>query len=299
MLFCGMTQYETWRSGSTRSADPEYQLFLPPDPGAAPRILYTGWQRCDGGHAHSGCRPHGLLHWVVSGSGRVRVGSRWRIVGPGQGFFFRASERFAYQADDAEPWAYVWAGIGGQEAEDWLEQAGMGRAGPLLSGMAGAEAFFLRWFSQAEDAVGRLPALLRLGRRGALELMDLLEDAAAAAGWLPAAPPPPEGHAARIRQFLEENYSRKLSTGIVARALHLDRSHCCTLFQRAYGVGMMGWLGEYRLRRAAELLGDRKLRIGDVASSVGIGNEAHFSRAFAAAYGLSPGRWRQANTRGA
>jgi AraC-like DNA-binding protein len=292
-----MTPFETWLAGGQRSPAPEFQLFFPPDQGNAPRVLYAGWQRCAPGHAHAGCRPHALLHWVLEGRGAVRSGGAWIDVGAGGGFLFRADERFSYRADGTDPWAYVWLALGGQEAEAWIDSAGLreGRsvvpAGPASPGAA---AFFGRFFSEASAAEGRPARLARLGRRGALEALDFLEEAAAAAGW-PSSAPPAAGHADRIRQFLEENYSRRLSTEIVARAVHLDRAHCCTLFRRRFGSGIMAWLAEYRLRRAADLLADRRLRLTDVAASVGIQNEAHFSRAFRAAYGQSPGAWRRAN----
>lgn len=294
-----MTRFEAWLDDTGRSSLPDHQLFFPPDRGSSPRVLYAGWQRCAPGHAHAGCRPHALLHWVLAGRGSVRSGSAWIDVGPGEGFLFRPSERFSYRADGTTPWAYAWLAIGGAETEGWLDGAGMRKGEhviPASSDTARAEAFFRRFFAEAERAEGKPSALARLGRRGALEAMDVIEEASAEAGWARSAPPQGAGHADRVKQFLEENYSRRLTTDIVARAVNLDRAHCCTLFRRSFGTGIMAWLTEYRLSRAADLLAESRLRLADVAASVGIRNEAHFGRIFRAAYGQSPGAWRRSNS---
>ena len=290
-----MKAHEDWLESPRRSDQPDGQVFLPPDKGDAPHLLYLGYQHCSGGHVHSGCRPHALLHWVLRGHGHLRLGNQRSSLGPGDGFLIFPNLPFQYRADAVDPWSYLWLAIGGEETIAWLESAGVSAERPVISFAAAAvdmEVFFRNWLDRFDTARGDLPALLRHSRSAALDLLGQLDQAARHAGWPRLAPKSPDNHAERIRQFLEDNYSRPLSTAIIARAVHLDRSHCCTVFARAQGKGIMAWLTDLRLQRAAELLGTSPMSLSDIAKSVGIGDSVRFSKNFKARYGISPGKWR-------
>jgi AraC-like DNA-binding protein/mannose-6-phosphate isomerase-like protein (cupin superfamily) len=296
-----MLDFRSWLSGTIRHKDPAGQIFLPPDPSRAPRVLYTGYQHCPQGHFHSGYRPHALLHVVLRGRGSVRVGSRSDELGVGQACLFFPNQPFHYRSSESDPWSYVWAGMGGEETEEWLRLSGMSPERPVIKiGLAIEELENLCavWFARLDAANGNVPSLLRLARIGAFEVLEVLDAAAHKAGWSRDRVLTGMSHPFRIKQFLEENYSRPLTTTMVAKAVNLNRSYCCRLFAAEFGQGIMEWLTDFRLKRAAELLISSGMTLSHVAGSVGLGVSTKFSRIFKRRYGMSPGAWRKAKQAG-
>lgn len=110
-------------------------------------------------------------------------------------------------------------------------------------------------------------------------------------------PPIPELHAAmlaRIRRFIDERLeSPTLDGDAICRHFGLSRSSLYRLFEPLGGVA-----AHIRGRRLARALADLatpqpgRTRIIDIALHWGFGSEASFSRAFRAAYGLTPGEAR-------
>jgi AraC-like DNA-binding protein len=78
----------------------------------------------------------------------------------------------------------------------------------------------------------------------------------------------------------------------MARLVHLSRSALGERFRRALGRGPAEVLRDVRMREARRLLGDVSRPVEYVASAVGYGSTAAFSRAFSSHHGLAPQAWR-------
>jgi len=73
----------------------------------------------------------------------------------------------------------------------------------------------------------------------------------------------------------------------------MSRSAFLAAFSKRVGVPPMQYLAEWRMRRAAALLGDRRNSVGSVASRLGYRSEAAFRRAFRRLQGVGPGALRR------
>jgi AraC-like DNA-binding protein len=71
-------------------------------------------------------------------------------------------------------------------------------------------------------------------------------------------------------------------------AQHLNR-----LFQRILGVTPLQHLTHLRMRKAADLLAEGRLKIAAIAAQVGFDDPFYFSRVFREHLGLSPAAWRE------
>lgn len=104
------------------------------------------------------------------------------------------------------------------------------------------------------------------------------------------------GLARRARLYIEDNLHRDdLTPTLLAKALGTSRSQLYRLFEHSGGVHR--YLMQRRLRRCLLALGDSRnagQRIGELAYAHGFADEAHFSKAFRKAFGLSPGAARTA-----
>jgi AraC-like DNA-binding protein len=132
----------------------------------------------------------------------------------------------------------------------------------------------------------RLPELLFL------KCVDLhaRSDSAAAVGWLAAAADPIVGRAmAQMHRNPEQPWSlQKLS-----RTCSTSRSVLEERFHRLIGCPPMQYLTSCRLQLAARRLRATNQSVAEIASAVGYGAEASFSRAFKRHTGVSPTDWRR------
>ncbi|SBT44853.1 AraC-like ligand-binding domain-containing protein [Micromonospora auratinigra] len=109
------------------------------------------------------------------------------------------------------------------------------------------------------------------------------------------------GLRARVTAFVREHLTDpELSPATVAAAHHLSLRSLHRLFEGT-GATVGGLIRSGRLDRAARELADpqlRQLSVAQVGARCGFAHPAHFSRAFRAAYGVSPGEHRERAGRG-
>ncbi|MFG2563453.1 helix-turn-helix domain-containing protein [Streptomyces sp. NPDC048496] len=111
---------------------------------------------------------------------------------------------------------------------------------------------------------------------------------------------PPDSHVrvlqARICAFIERQLRDPgLSPEVVAAAHHMSLRHLQRLF-RDQGMTVSGLIRERRLERCRRDLADPRLGshpVHAITTRWGFTSAAHFSRAFRAAYGMSPSDYRQ------
>ena len=92
--------------------------------------------------------------------------------------------------------------------------------------------------------------------------------------------------------YIEENYTQKLTLGVVAEKTYVSQWHLSKLLNRHTGQSFSDILNHTRIEHAKELLKDPSLRIGDISEQVGFLDLAHFSRVFKKQEGVSANEYR-------
>ena len=93
-------------------------------------------------------------------------------------------------------------------------------------------------------------------------------------------------------KLLEENPAEDWSLIELAARLHLNHSHLARLFSVAIGLPPMAYLARYRAERAAPLLLNADLSVGEIGQKVGWADPNYFARRFRSFLGLSPSQYR-------
>lgn len=237
--------------------------------------IQFGRQNCAPGHAFGpATREYVLLHYVVSGRGKLTKKGKIHDLHPGQIFVIEPYEITYYQADQKQPWRYIWIGFEcGTGLPQGLEQ-------PVLT-IAGAAAVFTSMWAAAMMKTGREAFLC-----GKIwELLALLQQRTAGENV--------EGsrhqeYVNAAKTYMETEYMRGVSVTELAKQLNLDRSYFSGLFKKATGKSPVQYLTQLRLNKGAQLMREYGQTPGEAARSTGYADVFSFSRMFRRYYGVSP-----------
>ena len=140
---------------------------------------------------------------------------------------------------------------------------------------------------------------------GAAELEETIarirSRAQAAAPAAPAAPVLPEGQGPEkskyVREaltYLSEHYNDPdISVSSVARSLGVSDGHLSHVFKKETSYTLSAYLTNYRMHKATELLRDCRVKVYEVAESVGYRDITYFSSAFKKSVGMSPSEYQK------
>ena len=97
----------------------------------------------------------------------------------------------------------------------------------------------------------------------------------------------------QLQNYLESNFSRKISLDELEAELHISKYHLSREFKRYTGYSIGTYLCELRMNRAQYLLTNTALPTGLISQMVGFANYSNFYTTFRKQTGLSPLELRQ------
>ncbi|WP_255570391.1 helix-turn-helix transcriptional regulator [Cohnella sp. CFH 77786] len=90
----------------------------------------------------------------------------------------------------------------------------------------------------------------------------------------------------------------ELSLETVAARFFFSPNYLSMLFKNHLGVTFTKYLSEVRLKKSAELLEHRDLKVYEIAAKTGFKDEKYFHRVFKSRFGLTPDEYRKYQHRG-
>ena len=238
----------------------------------------AGEQRCCPLHFYGpAVRNYWLLHYVISGKGVFEKNGRRIDIKEKQCFIIKPYETAYYQADEKEPWHYVWMGFKTTLTlpERFTEHSVI--FGSVVTGV------FEKLLSVCRERISEPDMIV------ASLIWELL---ASFYRTLPAHEPKSgEQYAALAKSYIEREYMNGITVAGIAARLHLDRSYFSTVFKRYVGVPPQRYINDMRLAAAAELLAKGEYSVSLVATSAGYADICNFSKMFKEKYGVSPNRY--------
>lgn len=158
-------------------------------------------------------------------------------------------------------------------------------------------------YAQSALKLGAVDYLLKPFHDGELEetIARIRSRAQAAAPAAPAAPVLPEGQGPEkskyVREalaYLSEHYNDPdISVSSVARSLGVSDGHLSHVFKKETSYTLSAYLTNYRMHKATELLRDCRVKVYEVAESVGYRDITYFSSAFKKSVGMSPSEYQK------
>ena len=95
-----------------------------------------------------------------------------------------------------------------------------------------------------------------------------------------------------VLEYIFTNYSQKIILEDLTNCAHLNRVSLNKLFQERCGSTAMGYLLQYRLKVAGDLLTHTNMSLNEIARATGFEYDTYFIKQFTAKRGMSPGNYR-------
>ena len=239
-------------------------------------------------------KPHFVIHYVIGGKGKLAIGGKEYPLKQGYGFLIPPEELAFYQADETDPWTYVWVGFSGQQAAQIVQATGLSLANPVFKTDKG-DAFYQAVKDMLEHKTFSVANELR--RNGQLHLfLSLIAESAhieergeADKG---------DAYVKRAVDFIVGNYCNPIKITDVADYVRINRSYLYTLFKNSMGMSPQQFLSAFRITKAAELLHITSLPVESIALSCGYTDPLVFTKSFKQMKKMSPSAYRKEMQKG-
>ncbi len=253
-------------------------------------LCFCGVSECEPCHSFGpAIRPSYILHYILSGTGVYQVGSRKYKIQKGQGFLIEPEAVTFYQADEWQPWTYLWVGFAGTQAEMFLQDLGLNSSQHVFQSRHGDELKRIvtdmlknNTFSQTHQYY--LQSLLYeffavLSRDVQMEAVTEENRESV--------------YVKKAVNYIQNNYVRGIGVAEIADYTGVSRSYLYKVFSKNLGVSPKEFLTRLRLVRSRELLELTELSVEGVAMSCGYQDALVFSKAFKQETGMPPSHYRK------
>ena len=253
-------------------------------------LCYCGYAKCEPLHSFGpAVRSNYLIHYILEGKGHYRAGGKRYNLQAGQGFLIEPGTKSFCEADEEDPWTYLWVGFHGRRAEEYLRDAGLGDGRLIFCSERGEELKKLVVRMLKNYTITATDQFLLEGSLY-LFLSILAEDTARS---------PAQEHGVdnmyikKALGYIQDNYGHSIRVADIAEYVCINRSYLYTLFREHVGSSPQEYLSDYRLARAEEFLKGMELSVESVDYSCGYRDPAAFGRAFKEKNGITPLQYRK------
>ena len=110
-----------------------YKLEFGGQPGGELFMTCCGCSRTEPLHCFGpAMKPHYLIHYVLNGRGIFKMEGEEYPLEAGCGFLIEPGQMSFYQADEKDPWMYIWVGFAGERAEEYVKSMGISPRHPVF-----------------------------------------------------------------------------------------------------------------------------------------------------------------------
>lgn len=246
-----------------------------------------GSNKCVPGYSYEHLiKNRNIIHFVISGKGILRLNGKEFPVKAHQAFIIPDGIRSFYQADQDDPWEYIWIHIGGPKFPSILKKAGITPDQPIFNPTGGVKEIekllrdLIKNHTRQYYCIGLLYQICDyIVTYSSTKEESNIENSLK--------------YVKNVIAFIQLKYSENIKTSQIATACGLDRSYLTRIFKDATGYSLQEYLLAYRMKMAVKFLQDDSMSIQDIADAVGYVDSFTFSKAFKRHFGKSPSQYRE------
>ena len=259
-------------------------------------LCFCGFAQCEPLHSYGpASRPNYIIHYIMDGKGIYQVGEKKYKLSKGQGFLIEPEELTFYQADQEEPWSYLWVGVGGTGAKKFIQDIGVNSQQRIFRCADGEKLneIVMDMMKHTRSTVSDLYYL-----QGKLyELFSVLAADVVREELME------ENKENRYIQeavtYIRNHYAAGLTVEELAGYLGVNRSYLYTLFKNKLQLSPKEFLTKFRISRAREQLILTEESVENIAVACGYHSTLVFTKNFKQETGMTPTEFRKTNRQAA
>ena len=213
-------------------------------------------------------RKHTLIHYVVSGTGKIYKNGEEYPVRAGEAFLILPGEVTTYEADANDPWYYQWIGFNGSLSKDF-------HVLPTVFPFPGAILQKMLDCAEQDLMEHRIASLLfQLYAKLFEEKTDK------------------NNYVSQVQGRIHASYMEPLRVEEIADRLNLNRRYLSRLFKQKTGKSIQEYLIAVRMEEARQRL-EEGHSVAASARLCGYEDVGNFSKMFKQYFGSSPQHWKK------
>ena len=232
-------------------------------------------------------KPNYVIHFVLNGKGKFSIGGQKYELESGSGFLIPPGELAFYQADEEDPWTYIWVGFAGNKAEKYIEEIGLSSHSPIFHSEEHEALYSCVKDMMEHNTYGIANELTRIGQLYIFLSMITKENA------IEKDVEKDNQYVKRAIEFIQSNYHIPIKVTDIADYVCINRSYLYSLFLESTKMSPQQFLSRYRIAKAAELLVTSSLSIESICYSIGYKDPFVFTKAFKQITEMSPTQYRK------
>ncbi len=235
------------------------------------------------------CRVPGCyaLHFIMFGTGTLKVGDNTRVLGEGEVFLLYEGEYYEYQPSKTDPWSYVWVDIKGKNLSGFFGLCGFTKENPCvrLSDYKSTvpllrELYDVYSESPVSDIESEAYCLLLFGR--------LLKERTGSALFKDSAQQREYRKMRNALIYMNNNFRTDMTPMEIANELHMSYRSFMRLMSETVGMTPTEYINACRISSACVIIQHCDYTMDEVANEVGISDQSYFSRLFKKIKGMTP-----------
>lgn len=260
--------------------------------------MTKGREKCAPNHSFGpNIREYYLIHIILDGKGYCETEESKFNLSTGQFFIIFPDEQTFYQADEEEPWEYIWFGFDGKVAEPILSSIGINRQTPFGS---------IRKFEESMLMIETMVKMQPFEHTQRIQLQGMLY-------WLISnlESKSQDNNMKPIEKInrkivythdaidlIKKNYQNvDFLIGAISTHLSLNESYLTSVFRQVTGRTLHEYLIDYRIQKSREYLETTDFNVREVAEKVGYKNPLSFTRVFKRKIGMTPTEYKKTTKR--
>lgn len=253
-------------------------------------LCFCGYADCKPLHNYGpATRTDYIIHYILEGKGMYQVGEQKYYLSKGQGFLIEPEILTFYQADQEEPWTYLWVGFNGSDAGKLIRDIGLNSRQLIFQCGYGEELrkIVLDMLKHIESTTSNSYYLQgMLYNFFSVLTRDIVSDSMSEQS-------KENQYILASIDYIRNNYSKGIKVEDIARFININRSYLYTIFKNKLEISPKDFLTKFRISRAKEQLVLTDLPIEQIADACGYKNTLGFSRAFKQVIGSTPREYRK------
>lgn len=222
-------------------------------------------------------QPHFTVHFVLSGSGVLKMDGAVHKISAGQIFIIPPNEAMMYYPERNDIWRYIWFSVSGNRAGTLFANTGATLQSPVITP------------ENSEYIASSLTGIfLNGGFADDYRIVSLFYEL------LHCISKQPGGTTDIVKSMIDSSANDpEFTIARLCRDCGLSHSQLCRVFIKRYGVTAKRYLIYRRMEYAKQLLKTTDLNLDAVSLSSGYTDKAHFMKEFKRIYGITAGEYRK------